>query len=110
MSHRPNITSSLPRKSSKCSGSFTLHALPHATCTLHPRLDVGSSPGAGDHQTNTAMTSVVGTTIGMLLQALQPLFQADEEPGTRDNAAGAVSRMILALGSHLPLEQVSCQI
>ncbi|CAL5224745.1 g7478 [Coccomyxa viridis] len=41
-----------------------------------------------------------------LLQALQPLFQADEEPGTRDNAAGAVSRMILALGSHLPLEQV----
>ena len=47
--------------------------------------------------------------VGMCSQALQPLFQADEEPGTRDNAAGAVSRMILALGSHLPLEQVSPQ-
>ena len=40
------------------------------------------------------------------MQALQPLFSAEEEPGTRDNAAGAVSRMILALGTHLPLEQV----
>ena len=43
----------------------------------------------------------------MCWQALQPLFQAGEEPGTRDNAAGAVSRMILGLGSRLPLEQVS---
>lgn len=50
-----------------------------------------------------------GSKVRVLEQALQPLFQADEEPGTRDNAAGAVSRMILALGSHLPLEQVSCQ-
>ena len=40
------------------------------------------------------------------MQALQPLFSAEEEPGTRDNAAGAVSRMILSLGTHLPLEQV----
>ena len=48
--------------------------------------------------------------LGMIFQVLQPLFQADEEPGTRDNAAGAVSRMILALGSHLPLEQVICRI
>lgn len=44
------------------------------------------------------------------MQALQPLFSEKEEPGTKDNAAGAVSRMILALGSHLPLEQVSCFI
>lgn len=40
------------------------------------------------------------------MQALQPLFSAEEEPSTRDNAVGAVSRMILALGAHLPLEQV----
>ena len=40
------------------------------------------------------------------MQALQPLFTLEEEPGTRDNAAGAVSRMILSLGTHLPLEQV----
>ena len=40
------------------------------------------------------------------MQALQPLFSPEEEPGTKDNAAGAVSRMVLALGSHLPVEQV----
>ena len=40
------------------------------------------------------------------VQALQPLFSPEEEPGTKDNAAGAVSRMVLALGPHLPLEQV----
>lgn len=33
-----------------------------------------------------------------LLQALHGLFRADEEPGARDNAAGAVGRMLLAMG------------
>lgn len=56
------------------------------------------------------MLAWVSVDVGLPSQALQPLFQADEEPGTRDNAAGAVSRMILALGSHLPLEQVSHEI
>ena len=42
-------------------------------------------------------------------QALHPLFAAGEDAGTRDNAAGAVGRIISALGPQLPLQQVpSC--
>ncbi|KAK9905642.1 hypothetical protein WJX75_003705 [Coccomyxa subellipsoidea] len=41
-----------------------------------------------------------------LLQALHPLFRAEEDPGTRDNAAGAVGRIIAIIGSQVPLEQV----
>jgi hypothetical protein len=41
-----------------------------------------------------------------LLQALHPLFRPEEEPGARDNAAGAVGRMLLALGGALPVEQI----
>jgi hypothetical protein len=39
-------------------------------------------------------------------QALHPLFRAEEDPGTRDNAAGAVGRIIAIIGSQVPLEQV----
>lgn len=39
-------------------------------------------------------------------QALHPLFRAEEDPGTRDNAAGAVGRIIATIGSQVPLEQV----
>ncbi|KAK9824669.1 hypothetical protein WJX72_012191 [[Myrmecia] bisecta] len=41
-----------------------------------------------------------------LLQALHPLFSEDADPGVRDNAAGAVGRLIIALGAQLPLEQI----
>ncbi|BDA47413.1 Importin-4 [Coccomyxa sp. Obi] len=41
-----------------------------------------------------------------LLQALHPLFRAEEDAGTRDNAAGAVGRIIATVGSQVPLEQV----
>ncbi|KAI8467320.1 MAG: armadillo-type protein [Monoraphidium minutum] len=41
-----------------------------------------------------------------LLQALHPLFQPEEDAGARDNAAGAVGRMLLALGGALPVEQI----
>ena len=40
------------------------------------------------------------------VQALSPLFSQDERPTTRDNACGAVGRLILALGAHLPVDQV----
>lgn len=42
----------------------------------------------------------------MRLQALHPLFRAEEDAGTRDNAAGAVGRVIAAVGAQAPLEQV----
>ena len=42
----------------------------------------------------------------IISQALQPLFAEDEDDGTRDNATGAVARMLLAAGAALPLEQV----
>lgn len=42
----------------------------------------------------------------MALQALHPLFRASEDAGTRDNAAGAVGRILSAVGAQLPLEQV----
>lgn len=42
-----------------------------------------------------------------LLTALHGLFRADEEPGARDNAAGAVGRMLLAMGGALPIEQIA---
>ena len=38
-------------------------------------------------------------------QALHPLFRAEEDAGTRDNAAGAVGRVIATLGAQTPLEQ-----
>jgi len=41
-----------------------------------------------------------------LLQALHALFRPEEEPGPRDNAAGAVGRMLLAMGAALPVEQI----
>lgn len=41
-----------------------------------------------------------------LLHGLHPLFGEEEEPGARDNAAGAVSRLLLAYGGALPLEQI----
>jgi hypothetical protein len=41
-----------------------------------------------------------------LLQALHPLFRPEEEPGARDNAAGAVGRTLLAMGAALPVEQI----
>ena len=41
-----------------------------------------------------------------VLMALHPMFGEEEEPGARDNAAGAVGRMLLAYGGNLPLEQV----
>lgn len=40
------------------------------------------------------------------LQALQPLFSSDEEPGPRDNAVGAVANMLSVAAAHLPLEQI----
>lgn len=39
-------------------------------------------------------------------QALHPLFRVEEDAGTRDNAAGAVGRIIATVGSQAPLEQV----
>ena len=42
----------------------------------------------------------------MAAQALEPLFEGNQEPDTRDNAAGAVGRIISALGGSLPLPQV----
>eukprot|EP00891_Asterochloris_glomerata_P009671 jgi/Astpho2/9671/e_gw1.00146.14.1_t len=44
--------------------------------------------------------------LGQLLQVLSPLFSQDERPTTRDNACGAVGRLILALGAHMPVDQV----
>ena len=41
-----------------------------------------------------------------ILVALHPLFGAGEDNGTRDNAAGAVARMITAKPHALPLNQV----
>ena len=46
------------------------------------------------------------STVKVCLQALHPLIQAAEADATKDNAAGAVARMISSFGSHLPLEQV----
>ncbi len=43
-------------------------------------------------------------------QALHPLFRAEEDAGTRDNAAGAVGRIIATVGSQVPLEQVCCTL
>ncbi len=40
-------------------------------------------------------------------QALHPLFQAGEEAGVRDNAAGAVGRLLAAFGGAVPLEAVA---
>lgn len=40
------------------------------------------------------------------MQALHPLIQADEADATKDNAAGAVGRMISSFGAQLPLDQV----
>jgi hypothetical protein len=41
-----------------------------------------------------------------ILVALHPLFGAAEDNGTRDNAAGAVARMITTKPHALPLNQV----
>lgn len=45
--------------------------------------------------------------VQQLLQALHPLFREEEEAGPRDNAAGAVGRMLLAMGGALPVEQIA---
>jgi importin-4 len=37
---------------------------------------------------------------------LHPLFAATEEPGVRDNAVGAVARMMMAAAAQLPLESI----
>jgi hypothetical protein len=41
-----------------------------------------------------------------LLQSLHPMFGAQEEGGARDNAAGAVARLLGAAGEALPLETI----
>lgn len=46
------------------------------------------------------------STVYVCLQALHPLIQAAEADATKDNAAGAVARMISSFSSQLPLEQV----
>ncbi len=40
------------------------------------------------------------------LQALHPLIQDSDNVATRDNAAGAVGRMLSSMPSQLPLDQV----
>lgn len=40
------------------------------------------------------------------MQALQPLFSADEEDGPRDNAAGAVARLLSVAAPSLPLDAI----
>ena len=40
------------------------------------------------------------------MQALHPLIQDQDNAATRDNAAGAVGRMLSSMPSHLPLDQV----
>jgi len=42
--------------------------------------------------------------------ALHPLFGAGEDSGTRDNAAGAVARMITSHPHVLPLNQVDAMV
>uniref|UniRef100_A0A061S2D0 Arm repeat superfamily protein isoform 1 n=1 Tax=Tetraselmis sp. GSL018 TaxID=582737 RepID=A0A061S2D0_9CHLO len=39
------------------------------------------------------------------LRHLHPLFRGDEDPGTRDNAAGALARIVSAAGAAVPLDQ-----
>lgn len=41
-----------------------------------------------------------------VLSALHTLFRADEAAGARDNAVGAVGRIMLAVPQALPLAQV----
>lgn len=41
------------------------------------------------------------------MQALHPLFGAGEEAGVRDNAAGAVGRLLRVFGGAVPLEAVA---
>ena len=41
-----------------------------------------------------------------LLTALQPRLAADEDPAVRDNAIGALARLVLAFGNSLPLAQI----
>jgi hypothetical protein len=50
--------------------------------------------------------SATSSFMQQVLLALHPMFSEEEEPGARDNAAGAVGRMLLAFGGSLPLEQV----
>lgn len=42
----------------------------------------------------------------VVLQALHPLIQDSDNPATRDNAAGAVGRMLSSMPLQLPLDQV----
>ena len=42
----------------------------------------------------------------VVLQALHPLIQDGDSPATRDNAAGAVGRMLTSMPLQLPLDQV----
>jgi len=51
-------------------------------------------------------TAAMQPYFGPLLQALQPLFSEEEEAGARDNAAGAVARMLAAAPGALPLEAI----
>ena len=42
----------------------------------------------------------------VMLQALHPLIQDADNAATRDNAAGAVGRMLASMPLQLPLDQV----
>jgi hypothetical protein len=47
-----------------------------------------------------------GPFLPQLLAGLHMLFRADEEAGARDNAVGAVGRIMLAVPTAVPLGQV----
>lgn len=47
-----------------------------------------------------------GPFLPQLLSGLHTMFRADEAPGARDNAVGAVGRIMLAVPQALPLGQV----
>ncbi|MEW5308809.1 MAG: hypothetical protein WDW38_000740 [Sanguina aurantia] len=48
----------------------------------------------------------MGPLLTAILQALHPLFAETEDGGVRDNACGAVSRMLSSCAAALPLERV----
>jgi len=50
--------------------------------------------------------AAAGSWLQQLLGGLAPLFQPAAAAGARDNAAGAVARLVLAFKGALPLEQV----
>lgn len=48
----------------------------------------------------------LGSPLALPVQALHPLFAETEDNGVRDNACGAVSRMLTSCAAALPLERV----